>query len=179
MDNNDVPFSIFLDLSKTFYTIDHSILLNKLRYYGLDDYSLNLFKSYLSNRRQYTEFENWCTTRLYPWSPVIYNIYYNIYFPKASKKNCIMYADNTTLFSTIKSFNDNLPNSSTESAINDEELLKIFEWLNINKLPLNRNKSKYMTFQMPNKVINYFTLNINNTNIEQVEELYFLGLTLI
>ena len=61
MDNNDVqalPFSIFLDLSKAFNTIDHSILLNKLRYYGLDCSTQNLFKGYLSNQRQYTEFKN-------------------------------------------------------------------------------------------------------------------------
>ena len=56
MDNNDVPFSIFLNLSKTFDTIDHSILLNKLTYYGLDGSSLNLLKSYLNNRSQYVKF---------------------------------------------------------------------------------------------------------------------------
>ena len=57
MDNNDVPFSIFLDLSKTFDTIDHSIILNKLTYYGLDGFSLNLLKSYLNNQSQYVKFE--------------------------------------------------------------------------------------------------------------------------
>ena len=41
-------------------------------------------------------------------------------FQKISKMfNFIMYADDTTLFSTIKSFNDNIPNKSTQSAVND------------------------------------------------------------
>ena len=129
MDNNDVPFSIFLDLSKTFDTIDHSILLNKLTYYGLGGSSLNLLKSYLNNRSQYVKFENAKSDILSTnfgvpqgsvLGPLLFIIYIND-FPKANKMfNFIMYADNTTLFSTIKSFNDNIPNKSTESAVNDE-----------------------------------------------------------
>ena len=52
MDKNNVPVNIFLDLSKAFDTIDHTILLNKLRYYGNDDAGLLLLKNYLSNRKQ-------------------------------------------------------------------------------------------------------------------------------
>ncbi|KAI0213956.1 hypothetical protein LSAT2_000961, partial [Lamellibrachia satsuma] len=48
---------IFLDLSKAFDTIDHTILLSKLRYYGIDDAGLFLLKNYLSNRKQYVEIE--------------------------------------------------------------------------------------------------------------------------
>ena len=44
------------------------------------------------------------------------------------------------LFSTIKSFNDNIPSKSTGFATNNE-FLKIMGWLNINKLSLNTNKS--------------------------------------
>ena len=57
MDNNDVRINIFLDLSKAFDTIDHNILLNKLRYYGLDGSTLLLVENHLSNRKQYVEIE--------------------------------------------------------------------------------------------------------------------------
>ena len=58
MDNKEVPINIFLDLSKAFDTIDHTILLAKLRYYGIHDTALLLLKCYLNNRKQYVEFED-------------------------------------------------------------------------------------------------------------------------
>ena len=57
MDKNEIPIDIFLDLSKAFDTIDHTILLHKLKYYGLEDSTLRLFESYLKNMKQYTEIE--------------------------------------------------------------------------------------------------------------------------
>ena len=44
--------SLFLDLSKAFDTVNHQILLNKLRYYGLQQSEYNWFQFYLSNRKQ-------------------------------------------------------------------------------------------------------------------------------
>ena len=58
------------------------------------------------------------------------------------------------------------------------ELYKINEWIEINKLSLNANKSRFMIFHMPNKHITLPILQISNTNIEKVNEFNFLGLTL-
>ena len=46
----------YIDLSKAFDTLDHSILLDKLNYYGIRGVSNNLFHSYISNRYQYVDF---------------------------------------------------------------------------------------------------------------------------
>ncbi len=43
MDNDKIPFSIFLYLSKTFDTHDHTILLEKLKYYGGDGAAIEQF----------------------------------------------------------------------------------------------------------------------------------------
>ena len=62
----------------------------------------------------------------------------------------IMYADDTTLFSNLVSFGNNV--DTKESLIN-AELSNVIEWLNINTVSLNKSKSKYMIFHVPNKDI--------------------------
>ena len=186
MDTNEIPLHIFLDLSKAFDTIDHSIILNKLKYYGLKGSNLNLFQSYLSNRKQYTEIED-TTSTILPiqvgvpqgsiLGPILFIIYVNDLPQCSNKFDFIMYADDTTLSSTIDSFSDINSNASADSLIN-AEIGKVIEWLKINKLSLNKNKSKYMTFHMPKKQIQHLTLKIDGINIEKVEEFNFLGLTM-
>ena len=45
---------IFVDLKKAFDTVDHQILNHKLAHYGIRPSELVWFKSYLSNRSQFT-----------------------------------------------------------------------------------------------------------------------------
>ena len=56
--NIKTHLAVFLDLSKAFDTLDFDILLYKLNYYGIRGTSLTLIKNYLSNREQYTHYEN-------------------------------------------------------------------------------------------------------------------------
>ena len=58
MENSKIHINIFLDLSKAFSTIDHKILLDKLKYDGLKGPTLKLSISYLTDRKQYVELDD-------------------------------------------------------------------------------------------------------------------------
>ncbi len=56
------------------------------------------------------------------------------------------------------------------------EFYHINDRLKCNKLSLNIGKSKYMIFHNPKKKVNNLHIKIENTYIERVKELDFLGL---
>ena len=56
LDVGTLPITVYLDLSKAFDTINHEILLKKIKYYGFADAPLKWFSSYLHNRQQYIFF---------------------------------------------------------------------------------------------------------------------------
>ena len=51
----NTPAIIFLDIKKAFDTVDHDILIDKLKFYGVDGTVILWFKSYLSDRKQCTK----------------------------------------------------------------------------------------------------------------------------
>ena len=56
MDTGKVHTNIYIDLSKAFDTLEYSILLDKLNYYGIRGVANNLLHSYISNGYQYVDF---------------------------------------------------------------------------------------------------------------------------
>ena len=52
MDNGETTLAICLDLFKAFDTLDNSVLLSKLKYYGLGEVAMKWLNSYLSSRNQ-------------------------------------------------------------------------------------------------------------------------------
>ena len=151
------PMNLHLDLSKAFDSISHDILLDKLRYYGVTDGSIQLLKSYLSNRKQYVQLDDVMSSMQYIKTllpqgsivgPLFFSIYINDIVKCTEKFNCILYADDTTINSTIDCFGKEI--HVIEQNIS-AELQRISKWLELNRLQLNREKSKFMLFHMPQK----------------------------
>ena len=59
---NEYTLGVFIDLSKAFDTVDHSLLLRKLELYGKTDKNYAWIKSYLSNQLQYIQVNENCRT---------------------------------------------------------------------------------------------------------------------
>ena len=106
---------------------------------------------------------------------LLFNILINEIVMASQKFNFILYADDTTLNSTLDCFG----NGEDEIQISiTTELQKIFKWLDVNKLCLNTAKSKYMLFHMPQKILPELSFSFNGIPIKNVKEFNFLGLIL-
>ena len=105
-DDNKCTISVLLDLSKAFDTINHRMLLYKLKYYGIRGIAYQWFHSYLSNQIQYVTFNGTksivqIVTCGVPQGSVLGPLLFLIYMPlclKASK--AILFADDTTLYAS-------------------------------------------------------------------------------
>jgi hypothetical protein len=84
----------------------------------------------------------------------------------------IIFADDTNIFIKGNSI------LATMQILNDE-LVKIVNWLNANKLSLNISKTHYIIFQSQKRGLrNSIDLRLNNSNIEQVYSTKFIGVVL-
>ena len=184
MDQGKIPISIFLDLSKAFDTLDHDILLHKLNYYGIKATELQLLKNYLQNRKQFVEYDcttsNMCgiTTGVPQGSilgPLVFIIYVNDIACVSKLFKTIIYADDTTLYSTLDCFGKE---NKRQTQLLNFEINLINDWLKLNKLSLNIQKSKLMIFHMPQKKVMIPKLFIDDVAVEHVSEFNFLGLTI-
>lgn len=184
MDKNEVPLAIFLDLSKAFDMIDHEILIKKLHYYGVREIALKLIKSYLNDREQYITIDNTSSSLLSVTlgvpqgsilGPLLFIIFINDLHKVSSMFHPVIYADDTTLSATLRTFG---PAGQDRDENINRELSKIVDWLNLNKLCLNTYKTKAMLFHSSRKKVAAPVIRINDSYIEFVEAFNYLGITI-
>ena len=152
MIDNLWPVNIYLYFSKAFDSLNHTILLSKLKFYSIQQDALYLLKSYLSNRSQYVQLVNVKSSHHTVLcgipqgsvlGPFMFNFFIIDIIKSSSKFDFILYADNTTLVSTLENFETLSNVAELEYAINCE-ISKISSWPVSNMLVLNIAKSKLM-----------------------------------
>ena len=172
---------LFLDLKKAFDSVSHEILLKKLEYYGVRGVALDLYRSYLSNRRQCTRIgEELSVLDLIEWGvpqgsvlgPLLFLIFIND-IPLASELLTWLFADDTVLVESAS--NLELLQSKMNTQVN-----KVQNWLLANKLSVHYvDKSQYMLVNSNNNVRvedGHFELKMANYEITRTKTYKYLGL---
>lgn len=182
MDRRLVTGAVFLDLSKAFDTVDHSILFTKLSKSGLSDPVVDWFKSYLLQRTQVTTVDSSSSSAKSVLvgvpqgsvlGPLLFLIYVNDMPSCAKSCEVSLYADDTVVYyssSNIRELEDNL----------NADLKLLCKWFNDNLLTLNIDKCKFVIFGSSRKLNSFSNLlvEINGQPLERKESFKYLGVKL-
>jgi hypothetical protein len=179
---------VSLDLSAAFDTIDHSILLNRLRStFGISGTALQWITSYLTNRSQYVKIGNSSSNLKASISgvpqgsvlgPLLFTIYVSPIASLISQQgvNQHQYADDTQLFISISQSSASVDIQTLQSA-----LAVLSEWFSHNCLALNPDKSDAIllgTHQRNSTFSNLTHINVAGSTVPLSDTIKLLGVTL-
>ena len=109
--------SIAVDFQKAFDSIDHQLLLSKLKLHDIPTDLLTLFTNYLSNRHCTVKLNNAFSNSFSPpcglpqgtiLSPLLFNIFINDVKQHLNHSNFLLYADDLLIFSKIENITDHI-----------------------------------------------------------------------
>jgi len=180
-DGGEYTGMILIDLQKAFDTIDHKILLQKLKCIGVSVPATNWVKSYLTNRITFVEIEGSKSSEKEIMcgvpqgsilGPLLFLIYVND-MCQAVKCDLLLYADDSCLTVTHKDI------TVIEDTLNGN-LSSLCDWLVDNKLSIHVGKTESILFGTKYLLSKENKLNIKygNQQIEQKETVKYLGVSL-
>ena len=177
---------VLLDLSATFDTIDHSILLSYLKsWFGLGGTVLKWFASYLGDHCQVVKIGSTLSELsklIYgvPQGSVLGPLLFSLYTTPLSKIirlhphiNFHFYADDTQLYIHLSH-----KNASAALARLNACLLDVQRWMSLSKLKLNPGKTEFIVFGPKSqrlKISSYFPVSIFGSLIHPVDSVRNLG----
>lgn len=148
-DRGCVSLLVLLDLSAAFYTIDHNILINRLKSTGVQGQALQWFKSYLTDRYQFVNINvqpsqvssvKYGVPQGSVLGPLLFTIYMlplgDIIRRHGISFHC--YADDTQLYISTK------PDETSELSKLTECIKDIKNWMTNNFLLLNSDKTELL-----------------------------------
>ncbi|KAG6443424.1 hypothetical protein O3G_MSEX002874 [Manduca sexta] len=181
IDQKQLALGVFIDLKKAFDTISPAILLRKLSTIGIKDKALEIFTSYLENRKQVVrigKYQSTPNTISYGvpqgsiLGPLLFLIYINNISQIGLKGDISLYANDTTIFYFGHSIDAMLP-------IIQSDLNVLNNWFQSNLLTINIAKTSYVIFAPKNKKINdNIQLKINDKLIQRKSNEKYLGIIL-
>ena len=146
IDKGEMIGVVLVDFRKAFDLVDHNILLNKLKLYGIKEETLHWFKSYLSQRQQQVSISN-SQSSFRPIScgvpqgsilgPLLFLLFINDLPLYTSNVSTDMYADDTTLYDVQTS--QEAIERNLQIALNE-----LHSWCKNNCMVLNAAKTKVM-----------------------------------
>ena len=181
VDKSKVCGVAFVDMRKAFDSVNHDVLLKKLKASGCYDNALEWFKSYLCYREQYTVVGGKSSTKRSTSSgvrqgsvlgPLLFTIYINDMPSNVNAGKIYMFADDATLSVSGSSF------ESVETQLN-QAMNEVYRWTVKNKLILNAKKTKVMLLGSRQRLNTLhdkeLKVKINNIELDCVTENKCLG----
>ena len=145
LDKKGYGGAVVMDLSKAFGMLNHDLLIAKLHAYGFSEESLQLIRSYLTNRWQRTKvnasFSNWTELLLgVPQGSVLGPLLFNDLFYVAELTNVCNYANDTAFHACDSDI------CSLIKRLEHDSLLSV-EWFESNYMKLNEDKCQVINMK--------------------------------